>query len=90
MKTVDSINFSNKRAVVRVDFNVPLNDKFEVTDATRIKAAIPTLKKILKDIEDEVNSSGFKSYSGEKQNDILNIRSMVQDYYNRKEKEDRG
>ena len=49
MKTVDSINFSNKRAVVRVDFNVPLNDKFEVTDATRIKAAIPTLKKILKD-----------------------------------------
>ncbi|MDO9000050.1 MAG: phosphoglycerate kinase [Bacteroidota bacterium] len=49
MKTVDSINFSNKRAVVRVDFNVPLNDKFEVTDATRIKAAISTLKKILKD-----------------------------------------
>lgn len=49
MKTVDSINFSNKRAVVRVDFNVPLNEKFEVTDATRIKAVIPTLKKILKD-----------------------------------------
>ena len=49
MKTVDSINFSNKRAVVRVDFNVPLNDAFEVTDSTRIKAAIPTLKKILKD-----------------------------------------
>jgi phosphoglycerate kinase len=49
MKTVDSINFSEKRAVIRVDFNVPLNDKFEVTDDTRIKAAIPTLKKILKD-----------------------------------------
>ena len=49
MKTVDSINFSSKRAVVRVDFNVPLNDKFEVTDSTRIRAAIPTLKKILKD-----------------------------------------
>ena len=49
MKTVDSINFSNKRAVIRVDFNVPLNDAFEVTDATRIRAAIPTLKKILKD-----------------------------------------
>jgi phosphoglycerate kinase len=49
MKTVDSVNFSNQRAVVRVDFNVPLNEAFEVTDATRIRAAIPTLKKILAD-----------------------------------------
>ena len=49
MKTVDSINFLGKRAVIRVDFNVPLNEKFEVTDETRIKAAIPTIKKILKD-----------------------------------------
>ena len=49
MKTVDSINFSGKCAVIRVDFNVPLNDKLEVTDETRIKAAIPTIKKILKD-----------------------------------------
>jgi phosphoglycerate kinase len=49
MKTVDSLNFAGKRAVIRVDFNVPLNDAFEVTDSTRIRAAIPTLKKILKD-----------------------------------------
>jgi phosphoglycerate kinase len=49
MKTVDSINFAGKRALIRVDFNVPLNEQFEVTDETRIKAAIPTLKKILKD-----------------------------------------
>lgn len=49
MKTVDSINFAGKRAVIRVDFNVPLNEAFEVTDSTRIRAAIPTLKKILKD-----------------------------------------
>jgi phosphoglycerate kinase len=49
MKTVDSINFLSKRAIIRVDFNVPLNEAFEVTDSTRIKAAIPTLKKILKD-----------------------------------------
>ncbi len=49
MKTVDSINFSGKRAVIRVDFNVPLNDKFEVTDETRIKAAVPTITKILKE-----------------------------------------
>ena len=49
MKTVDSIQFAGKRAVIRVDFNVPLNDQFEVTDSTRIRAAIPTLKKILAD-----------------------------------------
>ena len=49
MKTVDTFNFKGKKAVVRVDFNVPLNDKFEVTDETRIKAAIPTIKKILGD-----------------------------------------
>lgn len=49
MKTVDSIHFAGKRAVIRVDFNVPLNENFEVTDATRIRAAIPTLKKILKE-----------------------------------------
>jgi phosphoglycerate kinase len=49
MKTVDKYNFSSKKAVVRVDFNVPLNEQYEVTDETRIKAAIPTIKKILKD-----------------------------------------
>lgn len=49
MKTVDTFNFSGKKAVVRVDFNVPLNDKFEITDDTRLKAVIPTVNKILKD-----------------------------------------
>jgi phosphoglycerate kinase len=49
MKTVDKYNFSGKKAVVRVDFNVPLNEHYEVTDETRIKAAMPTVKKILKD-----------------------------------------
>ncbi|MBK9284895.1 MAG: phosphoglycerate kinase [Sphingobacteriaceae bacterium] len=47
MRTVDKISLANKRALVRVDFNVPLDENFKVTDNTRIKAAIPTLKKIL-------------------------------------------
>ena len=38
MKTLKDFNFKNKKALIRVDFNVPLNDKFEVTDATRIQA----------------------------------------------------
>ncbi len=49
MKTLNDFNFKGKRALIRVDFNVPLNDQFKITDETRINAAIPTLKKILKD-----------------------------------------
>jgi phosphoglycerate kinase len=47
MKNIDQYNLSGKRVIVRVDFNVPLNEKFEVTDDNRIRAAIPTIKKIL-------------------------------------------
>ncbi len=50
MKTVDTLNFAGKRALVRVDFNVPLDKKtLAITDDSRIKATIPTLKKILAD-----------------------------------------
>ena len=44
---IDSYAFAGKKAIVRVDFNVPLNEKFEITDDTRIRAAVPTLKKVL-------------------------------------------
>lgn len=47
MQNINNYNFSGKKALIRVDFNVPLNDSFEVTDNTRIKAAVPTIKKVL-------------------------------------------
>jgi phosphoglycerate kinase len=49
MKTVNDINFKDKKAIIRVDFNVPLDENFNVTDATRIEAAKPTIDKILAD-----------------------------------------
>tara|TARA_R110002020_G_scaffold259768_2_gene473748 strand:+ start:92193 stop:93380 length:1188 start_codon:yes stop_codon:yes gene_type:complete len=49
MKTIDDFNFENQRALIRVDFNVPLDENHKVTDATRIEAAKPTILKILED-----------------------------------------
>lgn len=49
MYTLDNYDFTGKKALVRVDFNVPLNEKLEITDDTRIRTAIPTLQKILAD-----------------------------------------
>ena len=49
MKTIDNFNFKGKKALIRVDFNVPVNENFEVTDVTRIEAAKPTISKILND-----------------------------------------
>ena len=47
MQNIETYDFTGKKAIVRVDFNVPLNEKFEITDDTRIRAAMPTLKKVL-------------------------------------------
>ena len=49
MQTIDKFNFAGKKAIVRVDFNVPLNEAGHITDDTRIRGALPTLKKILAD-----------------------------------------
>jgi len=49
MKTIDQFSFKNKKALIRVDFNVPLDGNFEITDPSRIDATIPTIKKVLKD-----------------------------------------
>ena len=49
MQTIDKYNFSGKKAFVRVDFNVPVDENFKITDDTRIRGALPTLKKILAD-----------------------------------------
>ena len=49
MKTLNDFNFNTKKAIIRVDFNVPLDENFKVTDSTRIEAAKPTIDKILKD-----------------------------------------
>lgn len=49
MKTINDFDFKNKTAIIRVDFNVPLDENFYVTDATRIEAAKPTIDKIIAD-----------------------------------------
>ncbi|MEN8223735.1 MAG: phosphoglycerate kinase [Bacteroidota bacterium] len=47
MQSIDNYSFKGKNALIRVDFNVPLNERFEITDTTRIDAALPTIRKIL-------------------------------------------
>jgi len=59
MQTIDTYDFSGKKALIRVDFNVPVNEKFEITDDTRMKAAIPTIKKVIKDGGSPVIMSHF-------------------------------
>ena len=49
MSTITDFNFENKKAIIRVDFNVPLDENLKVTDTTRIEAAKPTILKVLED-----------------------------------------
>ena len=82
MKLMTDHNFKNVRALIRVDFNVPLNDQFEVTDATRIKAAKPTVIKVLEDGGSCVLMSHLGRPKGrDDQFSLRHIISTVEDEY---------
>lgn len=86
MKTINDFNFSNKKALVRVDFNVPLNDQFEVTDDNRIVAAKPTIDKILNDggIAILMSHLGRPKNGPEKQFSLEHIVSKVEEVLGKK------
>ncbi|HDR50402.1 MAG TPA: phosphoglycerate kinase, partial [Mariniphaga anaerophila] len=76
MQTIHNYNFSGKKALIRVDFNVPLNDNFEITDDTRIQAALPTIKKVI----EEGGSPVIMSHFGRPKNgpeDKFSMRHLV-------------
>ncbi|MFX0556045.1 phosphoglycerate kinase [Maribacter sp. CXY002] len=70
MKLLDDYNFENKKALIRVDFNVPLNEDFEVTDTNRIEAAKPTIIKVLEDGGSAVLMSHLGRPNGERNPDM--------------------
>ncbi|MFT6795681.1 MAG: phosphoglycerate kinase [Maribacter sp.] len=70
MKELDDYNFENKKALIRVDFNVPLNENFEVTDINRIEAAKPTIIKVLEDGGSAVLMSHLGRPKGERNPDL--------------------
>ena len=76
MKTIDTVNFNNRKVLIRVDFNVPLNDAFEVTDTNRIEAAKPTIEKVIKDGGVAILVSHLGRPKGEK-NDAFSLRHIA-------------
>ncbi|SDS47893.1 phosphoglycerate kinase [Polaribacter sp. KT25b] len=80
MKTLKDFNFENKKAIIRVDFNVPLNDKFEVTDATRIEAAKSTIIEVLEGGGSCVLMSHLGRPKGKQ--DQFSLRHIVDDITN--------
>jgi len=83
MRTLDQYNFAGKRAVVRVDFNVPLDEELRITDYTRIHAATPTVKKILSDGGSVVLLSHLGRPKGgpDKKNSLRNLVAALQHEY---------
>src|SRR5690606_33318023 len=76
MKTLNDFNFENKKALIRVDFNVPLDADFNITDATRIEAAKPTIIKILEDGGSAVLMSHLGRPDG-KRNEDMSLKHIV-------------
>ncbi|WP_190810418.1 phosphoglycerate kinase [Flagellimonas sp. S3867] len=86
MKTIDDFNFEDKKALIRVDFNVPLDGEFNVTDTSRIEAATPTILKVLEDggsavlmshlgrPKGQVNSDMSLSHICEKVSEIVGVQ----------------
>lgn len=83
MKTLDQYNFAGKKAVVRVDFNVPLDSDLRITDDTRIRAATPTVKKILADGGSVILLSHMGRPKGgpDKKNSLRNLVVRLQQEY---------
>jgi len=80
MKTLNDFNFENKKALIRVDFNVPLDEELKVTDATRIEAAKPTILKVLEDGGSAVLMSHLGRPKGvEEKFSLKNIVTAVSD-----------
>ena len=78
MKTIDKTSFTNKKVLIRVDFNVPLDDNKSVTDNTRIIAAKPTIDKVLADRGSCVLMSHLGRPKGE--DDNLSLRHIAVSY----------
>jgi phosphoglycerate kinase len=81
IKTVDDINFKGRKALIRVDFNVPLDDEFKVTDDTRITSAMKTVKKILNDGGATILMSHLGRPKGGPE-DRFSLKHIVQDLKN--------
>jgi phosphoglycerate kinase len=77
MTNIDSFSFAGKKAIIRVDFNVPLNEKFEITDDTRIRAALPTINKIVADGGIAIIMSHLGRPKGGKQEPDFSLSHLV-------------
>lgn len=85
MKTINDFNFSGKRVVMRVDFNVPLNKEFQITDDSRIRAAVPSIEKILSEGGSLVLMSHMGRPKGEVNLDysLKHIQNRISELINR-------